>query len=235
MKRLFALILALLMLWGCSKPVPEETEGAVPDNILIGELEHAESFGGFSGSAPGPEAEQARAMVLRALEAYPAGLLAQLGEVQILLVGELTGEGLFSGGAYAGFTQQTAQGWRMVLDVSACHPGTVHHELAHILDGILTAAGRLPEEEWTRLNPSGFSYGLGGWEGFSDFFAEAYAMENIREDRASVFEAAVMGGPGIFDGKSPLWLKLYAFCQAIRDHFDTEGWPPAAIWELALR
>lgn len=235
MKRLFALILALLMLWGCSGQVPGETEGPLPDNIQLDELSNSERFGGFRASAPGPEGEQARAMVLRALETYPAGLLAQLGDVQILLVGELTGEGQFSGGAYAGFTQQTAQGWRMVLDVSACHPGTVHHELAHILDGILTAAGRLPEAEWTRLNPSGFSYGSGGWEGFSDFFAEAYAMENIREDRASVFEAAVMGGPGVFEGKSPLWLKLNAFSQAIRAHFDTEGWPPAAIWELALR
>lgn len=235
MKRFFALLSALLMLCGCASAVPEETEGPLPANIQIAPLEGERSFSGFTVRSPGEGAAEVRAMVEAALGEYPSGLLAQLGSVEILLAEALNGEGQFAGGSYAGFTQQTGDGWRMVLDITACHTGTIHHELAHIIDGILTAAQRLPEADWMELNPPGFQYGTGDWEAYSDFFAEAYSMENILEDRASVFEAAVMGGIGTFDGKSPLWLKLHTFAQAIRAHFDTQGWPAAAIWELALR
>lgn len=234
MKRLFGLLLILVLLGGCGEPVPEVTEGPLSVNFQIVSLDDVADFGGFTASAPGQGAEEVRTMVETALSAYPEGLLAQLGEVRILLVGELTGDGPFAGGGYAGFTQRTEGSWRMVLDVSACHPGTVHHELGHILDSILTAAGRLPEAQWLRLNPPGFSYGSGDWEGRGEFFVDTYAMTALSEDRASVFEAAVMGGEGIFDGKSPLWLKLHAFSDAIRAHFDTTGWPQVTIWELAL-
>lgn len=236
MKRILTLLLVLLSLCGCSEMAPAETrEGPLPSNIRISVLEGSADFGGFTAAVPGSEAEQTRAMVESALSVYPAGLLAQLGPVEILLTGGLTGEGEFSRGGYAGFTQRLEDGWRIVLDTAACHAGTVHHELGHVLDGILTAAGRLPEETWRELNPPGFRYGSGDWARLSDFFVDDYSMENIREDRAAVFEAAVMGGQGVFDGKSPLWLKLHAFSEAIRAHFDTEGWPTAAIWELALR
>ena len=235
MKRLFLLFLAMLMLAGCSDQVPEQTERILPANIRITALTEVTDFGGFTGGVPGGEAEQTRSMVETALSAYPAGLLEQLGSVEVLLAGELTGQGGFSGESYAGFTQRTGDIWRIVLDVTACHVGTVHHEMGHVLDSILTAAGRLPEEEWMELNPSGFRYDSGDWERFSDFFVDAYAMTNLTEDRAAVFEAAVMGGEGIFGGKSPLWLKLHTFCEGIRTHFDTEGWPAVTIWELALR
>jgi hypothetical protein len=234
MKRLFALLLMLLTLWGCGPAVPEEPPGLLPDNIQITFLKESRDFGGFTAAVSGGEAERIRALAESALAEYPHGLLEQLGTVEILLTGNLTGEGQFAGGSYAGFTQKTESGWRMVLS-AACHSGTVHHELGHILDGILTDAGRLSEAQWQKLNPSGFRYGSGDWEGVSEFFADPYAMTNLTEDRAAVFEAAVMGGQGAFDGKSPLWLKLYTFSEAIRGHFDTDGWPAAAVWELALR
>lgn len=236
MKRFLALVLILLMLCGCgAKTVPTETEGILPGNIQLLLLDAERSFGGFAADAPGEEAEAVLTMTETVLAEYPAGFLRQLGPVQILLSGELTGEGAFSSGNYAGFTQRTEDGWRIVLDTTACHPGTVHHELCHILDAILTAAGRLSETEWMEMNPPGFRYGSGDWGACSDFFADAYAMTDMKEDRAAVFEAAVMGGAGVFDGKSPLWLKLHTLSQAIRDHFNTDGWPTAAIWELALR
>lgn len=231
MKRMLALLLLLPMLWGCGA---RREEGNLPENIRITPLSQMREFGGFTADAPEEDGETIRALVEAALGEYPAGLLEQLGPVEILLAGELTGTGTFAGDRYAGFTQRTGTGWRMVLS-AACHPGTVHHELAHILDGILTAAGGLPEEQWMELNPPGFRYGSGEWSAVSDFFADAYAMTALTEDRAAVFEAAVMGGPGAFEGKAPLWLKLHSFSQAIRDHFDTTGWPDTAIWELALR
>lgn len=235
MKRciLGALVLGMFFLCGCKILVKKPAEPAW-NGLTVAVVSEAVDFGDFSAQPPGPEGEEGIALVEGVLSQYPADLLEELGPVEILLVSALTGEDRFGGGHYAGFTQRMQSGWRMVLDVDACNAGTVHHEIAHILDGILTEAGALTEEAWMAYCPSGFSYGQQDWAGYADFFVDAYAMTDMKEDRASVFEAAVLGGEGAFEGKSALWLKLYCFCGAIRDHFDTTGWPPVTIWELAL-
>jgi hypothetical protein len=110
----------------------------------------------------------------------------------------------------------------------------VHHEIAHILDGILTEAGVLTEEEWLSFCPSSFSYGDGTWADYPDFFADEYAMENLKEDRARTFEDAMLYGAGVYEDKPALWLKLNCFSAAIRAHFDTTDWPEKPLWESAL-
>lgn len=232
MKRLLAAILtAVFLLCGC-RAVPEETAPAF-SHISIDTLEQQQDFGGFTAGPPA-EAESARLLVESVLKQYPAGFPDQLGEVQILLVENLTGTDAFAGGHYAGFTQRIGDGWRMVLDSERCNAGTVHHEIAHILDGILTEAGALTEAQWLRFCPSGFQYGSGDWEAYADFFADAYAMTDIREDRARTFEEAAIHGPGVYADKSALWLKLEYFSRAIREHFDTEGWPEKTFWEMEM-
>lgn len=238
MKRLFPAILAVvLLLFGCGKEIAEtvpiasiESQSCI--NVCI--LPQARDFGAFTAQPPGPEAETARTMVREVLDQYPAGFADQWGPVEILLVGQLTGTDRFSGGCYAGFTQQTGDGWLLVLDAGRADIGTVHHEIAHILDGILTEAGALTGPEWLDLCPPGFCYGAGRWEDYPDFFADAYAMESIREDRARTFEDAILCGEGAYLDRPALWLKLERFSRAIRDHFDTAGWPERTIWELAL-
>lgn len=236
MKRwvLGTLLLGMLLFCGCKNSVNEPLPTG-SGSLTVRAAGEAMDFGDFSACAPGQEAREGIELVEAVLAQYPAGLMEQLGPVEILLVGELTGEGRFEGGHYAGFTQRVPEGWRMVLDAERFHTGTVHHEMAHILDGILTEAGALAEEEWMGYCPSGFSYGQQNWEEYGDFFVDAYAMTDLKEDRASVFEAAVMGGEGAFAGKSALWLKLYCFSGAIRAHFDTTLWPATTIWELALK
>lgn len=224
MKRLIALGLAFLLLTGCAC-----------GSLSIDTLDRARDFGSFHASAPTiADANRAHSLVRSALACYPAGFAEQWGRVQILLVGELTGEEQFTGGHFAGFTQRTESGWLMVLDAERCDTGTVHHEIAHILDGILTEAGALTEAEWMRFCPGGFSYGSGNFEDYPDFFADAYATENIREDRARTFEDAMLYGAGVYEDSPALWLKLEYFSRAIRTHFDTEGWPEKTIWEQAM-
>jgi len=232
MKRLFAAFLsAIFLLCGCGA-AQEEAKPSFP-HISIDILEQQQDFGGFTAGPPA-DAGSAQLLVESVLEQYPAGFPDQWGEVQILLVGNLTGTDAFAGGHYAGFTQRMGDGWRMVLDSKRCNAGTVHHEIAHILDGILTEAGALTEAQWLSFCPSGFQYGSGDWEALADFFADAYAMTDIREDRARTFEEAVIHGPGVYADKSALWLKLEYFSRAIREHFDTEGWPEKTLWELGL-
>lgn len=224
MKRLIALMLALLLLAGCHA-----------GSLSIDSLAEDRDFGAFHGSAPTvAEADRGHALVRDVLEGYPEGFPAQWGRVQILLVRNLTGEDRFSGGCYAGFTQRMGDGWLMVLDAGRCDAGTVHHEIAHILSGILTDAGALTEEDWMDCCPGGFSYGQDDFELYPDFFVDAYAMENIREDQASTFEDAMLCGPGVYENRPALWLKLEYLCRAIRTHFDTAGWPEKTAWEQAL-
>lgn len=225
MKRLLAAALALvLLLFGCGK----ETA-----SISVRSLEGSADFGSFTAIAP-EEDGAARALVADALSRYPGGLLGQLGPVEILLVAGLTGEDRFSRDHYAGFTQKSGDGWQIVLDVDAATAGTVHHELAHVLDAILTEAGALTEAEWLALCPSGFAWGDDNWEDYPDFFCDAYAMQNMKEDRARVFEDAMQLGPGVYADSPALWLKLEYFSRALREHFDTGGWPVKTAWEEAL-
>ena len=168
------------------------------------------------------------------LAQYPAGFADQWERVQILLVSDLRGTDRFAGGDYAGFTQRVGDGWRMVLDGSRLTAGTVHHEIAHILDGILTQAGALTQADWMAFCPGSFSYGAGNWEDYPDFFADEYAMENMKEDRARTFEDAMLYGAGVYEDKPALWLKLNCFAAAIRAHFDTTDWPEKTLWEQAL-
>ena len=225
MRRLICLVL-VLALAGC---------GAVPtvSNVTVEALAEARDFGGFTASPP-IDSESAEILVRAVLEQYPAGFPEQWGEVQILLVCDLRGTDSFAGGDYAGFTQRVGDGWRMVLDVDRVTATTVHHEIAHILDGILTETGLLTEEDWMAYCPKGFSYGDQNWADYPDFFVDAYAMTDIREDRAATFAEAIRRGPGAYADSPALWLKLSAFSEAIRAGFDTEGWPERTIWELGL-
>lgn len=235
MKRVIAGVLLLLLAFsGCSKEIGETVANESNPTfscISIETLTEFRDLGGFT-AGPAGDAEAARRLVYGALEQYPQGFPDQWGDVQILLVGELTGTDAFAGGRYAGFTQRTEGGWLLVLDADRCNAGTIHHEIAHILDGILTEAGLLTE--WLDLCPPGFSYGGGDYADYPDFFADAYAMTDIREDRARTFEEAMLLGPGVYRDRPALWLKLEAFSRAIRAHFDTDGWPEKTAWELAL-
>ena len=59
-------------------------------------------------------------------------------------------------------------------------------------------------------------------------------MQNLKEDRARIFEDAMLSGAGVYADRPALWLKLDSFSRAIRAHFDTTGWPEKTAWEQAL-
>lgn len=230
MRNLIAAALALMLfLCGCAE-APAETQPLSP--LPIRALEAPTDFGAFS-AGPAAETESARSLLADALALYPPSLLERL-DAQILLCTGLTGHDHFSHGSYAGFTLPTEEGWQIVLDTETFDAGTVHHELAHVLDGILTDAGLLTEEDWLSLCPSGFSWGNGNWTDYPDFFVDEYAMRSMQEDRARTFEEAMLRGSGVFEGKSALWLKLEYFSRCLRAHFEAPDWPAETPWEAAL-
>ena len=229
MKRLVCLVL-VLVLAGCGAAGEETLSTA--SALTVECLTEEQDFGGFTAS-PIADGESAELLVRAVLAQYPTGFADQWGRVQILLVSDLRGTDRFAGGDYAGFTQRVGNGWRMVLDGNRLTAGTVHHEIAHILDGLLTEAGVLTEADWMALCPGGFSYGP-EQALYPDFFVDEYAMTDLREDRARTFEEAMLQGPGAYADAPALWLKLEYFSRAIRTHFDTTLWPEKTVWELAL-
>ncbi len=227
MKQLITIALCLLLLTGCAAPV------------TIRDAAEPMTFSHFTADPAGDTAE-VRTLLDAVLAEYPQGFWEQLGDFELLLVRNLRGTGEFANGDYAGFTQKTDGRWLLVLDASTCTAGTVHHEIGHLLDGILTEAGALTEEAWMAYCPSGFQYSRnygeipGDWAEYADFFTDAYATVRIQEDRARIFEAAMMDGADAFADAPALWLKLNLFCEAIRTHFDTSDWQTTPLWERAL-
>jgi hypothetical protein len=122
---------------------------------------------------------------------------------------------------------------------------TLHHEIFHLIDNKLTFdavirdASLYSEEAWSALNPADFTYAESYhdlpddfWQsGYEAWFAELYSRTYAREDRATIFEAAMVDREWIFSNAPARLAKLEYLCRSIRDCFDTTGWTGHTPWE----
>lgn len=196
----------------------------------------------------------------KALSDYPRGFFDQLRfgnrrTIEIHLVGALTNlEELESGGGgfsnFVGFVEE--QGDRAVLALDINHTfsleQTCHHELFHLIDHKLAFDAGLrkealySEEGWNSLNPEGFRYAESLFDLPEDFYGQEYEGWFIddysrtfpKEDRARIMEYAMIGGDWCFDDEEGCRAKLGWLAAAIRDGFDTTGWPGVTCWEETL-
>ena len=178
----------------------------------------------------------------KALGIFPEGFFAHLGEtgedgrVHIQLVRSISGDpvGLqywLSGNSY------------LALELSDTLEQSFYHELYHVMDSFLFGnSGYL--DRWDDNNPKSFDYlyDYTGFEALKDSqylsgnnraFVDAYSMTYPKEDRARIFEYAVMeGNEEVFSSKI-MQRKLSLLCTAIRDAFDLN--PDAQYpWEQYL-
>lgn len=131
-----------------------------------------------------------------------------------------------------------------------------YHESSHIIDKVLNHHSLrrddalYSEESWWVLNPEEFialNPCFGGYyesydimpmeyfqEEFTSYFVSDYGKSFPTEDRATVFETAMMGNARFFACNAPLYEKLKFYCDCIRDTFDTTGWPEQTRWERTL-
>lgn len=192
------------------------------------------------------------------LKAYPDGFFRQLPhgavrEIVLYLTGSIkkTTEDATNGfTTFVGFVESEGSVSRVVLDIT--QPGsvaqTLHHEIFHLIDNKLTfdagirADALYSEEGWNALNPDGFVYAESYHDlpmdfyqsGYEAWFAELYSRTYAREDRATIFEHAMVRADWIFSGSSERWAKLEYLCRIIRDCFDSAGWPEQTVWEQTL-
>lgn len=203
----------------------------------------------------------------KALSSYPDGFFGQLyygayRTMEINLMGEITNKEEIEGHTPTAFVQNENGKIRMVLNIfdsANTLEQNFYHESSHIIDKVLEHDAfyrddaLYSEETWWTLNPEEFialNPENGGYYGsyeimpmeyyqeiFTPYFAADYGKSFSTEDRATVFEAAMIGTYQIFSPQVsyPLYAKLEYYCRCIRDCFDTTDWPEYTAWEAALR
>lgn len=186
----------------------------------------------------------------RALSKYPAGFFEQLrfdtiDHIEISIVGDLTARRENEYGDVSAFAQALTGKYIIVADVNTVTDTTFHHELSHVIDRRLAwdadhREGALySEDTWAALNPKGFSYDMNyidyqdRWEYNEKYFIQTYSRTYPTEDRATVWEQAMVGNDYPFRN-APLREKLEYYSACIRDCFDTTGWPETLPWEAVL-
>lgn len=119
-----------------------------------------------------------------------------------------------------------------------------YHELYHVMETqLLNNSTTL--DQWDNLNPGDFAYDydyaanetrqVGSWlDADIRCFVDRYAMSFPKEDRARLFEYAMVPGSEALFAASPLQYKLKTLCQSIREAYGLKNYPEALPWEQYL-
>ena len=118
-----------------------------------------------------------------------------------------------------------------------------YHELCHVLDAFIYANSR-DLDVWDTLNPKGFAYdysyelyqnhGTEYLEGKDQAFVDAFSRTYPKEDRARVWEYALMPDNEAFFDSEIMQNKLYLLSFSIRDAFNWKKDTRAFPWETYL-
>ncbi|MGN0152646.1 MAG: hypothetical protein ACI39Q_09250 [Wujia sp.] len=198
----------------------------------------------------------------RALERYPAGMLAQLDDgygsiLKIYLAGDIKPADEAAISSPAGIQNTLESDTFLVLDINDVYSyeSTIYHEVFHAIECHLnmTGDGYFDYDEWESYNPEGFNYDydyienemstnwdyvLGDMDDEEDvYFIDIYSKSFPNEDRARIMEYAMMeseNDTGVF-AYPALQGKLAYICERVRKGFDTSGWPEMTEWEKWIR
>lgn len=120
----------------------------------------------------------------------------------------------------------------------------LYHELFHVMEThILGRSNAL--DRWNELNPSGFSYDLDHGtnarrnsgvylEKEQRAFVDTYSMSFPKEDRARIFEYAMLPEMGHLFQPKIMQQKLRAICTGIREAYSLEEYRDPLPWEQYL-
>lgn len=197
---------------------------------------------------------------------YPEGFFEQLRfgayrKIEINLMGAITNANENEVYTSNAFVQLRDGKIVMVLNISEDIENlerTFYHESSHMIDAALEHDSTYrkdavySEKMWETLNPESFislNSETGGYfnsyemmpmeyyqEEFGPYFVDDYGKTFSTEDRATIFENAMIGNKQQFSTTTfqPLYNKLEYYCKSIRDYFDTTGWPECTAWEECL-
>ena len=183
------------------------------------QVQARETDGGFLRSVIASAGdEQALDLLKQALASCPASLLAFLGNsFSICLVGDIiqTGSGLRSSGfAYWDDTSEL----RIYLDAEDLTAQYVYHELWHAAEHAAGASF----DDWESLNPNGFRYteDYVNDDAFRpEWFYREYSVTEVREDRATIYEAYYLEPEEWWEDHPLIRRKLDVMMEALPEAF----------------
>lgn len=132
----------------------------------------------------------------------------------------------------------------VVLTASGDLSTALYHQLCHVLDSYVFAHSEA-YDKWDKLNPKGFTY-TGTYDvqpdpdepllqGETQCFVSAYSMSFAKEDRATLFTAALESGNEALFSLSGMQSKLQYLCKAVRQAYGWEETELALPWEQYLK
>ena len=198
----------------------------------------------FTGEHLAPVLMRELQMLEETLSRYPEEILcktaAHYSGLTISLVREIAGtpeSGSLSTATGIQFFQD--DGAHVVIAAGKYARQTLHHELYHGMEScILTESTAL--DQWDSLNPAGFTYGSDLQEndiylqGQTRAFVDRYSMTYPKEDRARIFEYAMLSGNEALFRPEYMQRKLNALCTAIRDTYGLKQYSEILPWEQYL-
>lgn len=194
--------------------------------------------------------DEGLAQLQLALEPLPAEFLAPLGSVNqsgtvhIALVRDIQDITGISKSDMGGLHYVSAGNHYILLTVGGDMNTALLHQLCHVLDAYVYAHSS-DYDLWDNLNPWGFKY-TGSYDvtadpddanlqGDSQRFVSAYGMSFAREDRATLFTAAMTPGNDALFAISGIQNKLRYMCDAIREAYGWEKTDITLPWEQYLQ
>lgn len=146
------------------------------------------------------------------------------------------------------FFEDTDDGGRAARIALAAAPTlekAFYHELFHVMETHIFAES-IAFDQWDQLNPSGFSYDYdytanaqrdsGVYLSSENrAFVDTYSMSYPKEDRARIFENAMVPGKASLFASPLLQSKLKTICDGIREAYHLEKSEEVFLWEQYLQ
>lgn len=130
----------------------------------------------------------------------------------------------------------------VVISVGKYSEQALYHELFHVLEThILNESTAL--DQWDALNPSDFVYAYSNQseQDFSVYlsgenraFVDSYSMSYPKEDRARVWENAILPGNAAMFKSATMQAKLASLCSGIREAYGLRKSEETFLWEQYL-
>ena len=185
----------------------------------------------------------------KCLSRYPESILSDTAghfdSLKLCLVSQITGtatgESLSTATGIQFFREKDAY---VVLAAGKYGEQALYHELFHVMEThILGGSNAL--DRWNELNPAGFSYDLDHGtnakrnsgvylEGDSRAFVDTYSMSFPKEDRARIFEYAMLPNQEDLFHSPIMQQKLLSICTGIRETYGLTAHPETFPWEQYL-
>lgn len=182
------------------------------------------------------------------LASLPEGFVKELSSVsddvlQISLVRSMRNVSGQAPGDETGLQYWSGQDACIALCVTDTILQDFYHQLFHILETYLYSEST-QLDLWNDLNPKGFAYdnhyyGYASHEGSEHLgaeraFIDAFSMTFAKEDRARIFEYAILAGSEELFASETMQEKLYQLCYCIRDAYGLRKSELTYPWEQYL-